>query len=82
MSCYQSCSRSLTQDQSPLAHDLPLSRSPLTIVCIPVLNWQNMLDALRPVTRRDSSYAHFNQFLDSSKVEGEIIPRNETHKNA
>ena len=37
-----------------------------------------MLDALRPVTRRDSSYAHFNQFLDSSKVECEIIPRNET----
>ena len=58
MSCYQSCSRSLTQDQSPLAHDLPLPRSPLT--------------------RRDASYAHFNQFLDSSKVEGEIIPRNET----
>ena len=43
-----------------------------------------MLDALRPITRCDAYYALFNQFLDSSKVEGEIIPRDEitlkTHK--
>ena len=37
-----------------------------------------MLDALHPVTRRDASYALSNQFLDSNKVVGGIIPPNET----